>query len=216
MAFCNSCGSTVDPNGKFCTSCGAPMPFGGGGEPVPGAAPPPVTRAASSGGGGVLKIILIVIGIFVVLGIAGAAATAFGVWKLAKATRVQQHGERVRVTSPLGTVETNQNPEQTLRQTGVDPYPGATAVPSSSTAIAVGGMKTATAEFETPDTPQQVARFYKSRFPNASLTESQADHYVIVSTSDAGFVTITVEPREGKTHLTVAVVKGPPDTEESR
>jgi hypothetical protein len=201
MAFCNSCGASLDPGAKFCTTCGAAVPGGAPAAAVPATAP---STPGSSGSG--MRIILIVVAVIIGFAILGLAATGFIAWKVARGTRIQQRGDKVRVESPFGTVEANNNPEEAARRLGVDIYPGARAVSSGAGSVNVGGMKTVAAEFETDDPAQKVAWFYRDRFPHATVSESQADHYAIVSTTSRGLTTVTVEPQQGKTHIHIAVV----------
>ena len=65
MAFCNSCGATLNAGTKFCNKCGATVS-----APVPpaGASSAP----ANKGGSSALKIILIVVAVIVGLGILGS------------------------------------------------------------------------------------------------------------------------------------------------
>jgi hypothetical protein len=163
-----------------------------------------------------MRIVLIVVAVTVGFAIMALAAAGFIAWKVARGTRIRQHGDKVRVESPFGTVEANDNPEEAARRLGVDVYPGARALSSAAGTINVGGMKTVAAEFETDDPPQKVAWFYRDRFPHATISESQADHYAIVSTTDRGITTVNVESQSGKTRIHIAVVsKGRTDNEES-
>jgi hypothetical protein len=161
-----------------------------------------------------MRIILIVVAVIVGSAILALAGAGFIAWKVAHGTRIQQRGDKVRVESPFGTVEANNNPEEAARRLGVDIYPGARTVSSGAGTVNVGGMKTVAAEFESEDPPQKVAWFYRDRFPHATVSESQADHYAIVSTTSRGLTTVTVEPQDGKTHIHIAVVSNKRGDEE--
>ena len=219
MAFCGSCGSSIDGSGKFCGSCGAPVvlatatPAGmntaEAAVPSLYTSPPPVTPTPrASSGGGILKIVLIIFAVVIVLGAIGLAGVGLLGWRFAKSVQVNQHGNDVSIISPLGSVVTTQGNADAIRRMGVDIYPGAKLVEGGAAAVSVGGTKTIAADFETSDSTQQVTSFYKSRFPNAILTENQADHYSIVSASGGGLTTIAIDPRGGKTHISIAVVSG--------
>ena len=65
MAFCNSCGATLDAGTKFCNKCGAGAPAAS----VPAASTPAAAGTPAQGGGGsAVKIILIVVAVIVGLG----------------------------------------------------------------------------------------------------------------------------------------------------
>ena len=157
-----------------------------------------------------LKIILIVVGVLVVLFIAGAATTAFIGWRIARSSHVRENNGNVKVETPFGTVESTTNADEAARNLGVDVYPGATAKKSGAASMTIGGLHTVAAEFETSDSPDKVADFYKSKFPNANLVSAEGDHYSIVSTDKKNMITISIEPQDGKTRIHIANVSGKP------
>jgi hypothetical protein len=74
-----------------------------------------------------------------------------------------------------------------------------------------GGMTRkgpAAADFETGDAPSAVADFYKSKVPGANVISSEADHYAIISTDKKNMLTISIEPKDGKTRIHIAKVSG--------
>jgi zinc ribbon protein len=209
MAFCNTCGTNLDAGAKFCASCGTPVPGG-----VQAATPPSGALPASGSSSSGMRIILIVVAVIVGFAIMALAAAGFIAWKVARGTRIRQHGDKVRVESPFGNVEANNNPEEATRRLGVEVYPGAKALSSGAGTVNVGGMKTVAVEFESDDPPQKVAWFYRDRFPHATISESQADHYAIVSTTNRGLTTVSIEPLAGKTRIHIAVVSNKDTSEE--
>jgi len=198
MAFCNSCGAAIEANVKFCPSCGKPV------AAVPTGLPP--APPAKPGGANLIKIILIVVAVLVGLGVIGTAFTVYVGYKIARASHIHQQGDKVKVETPFGTVETNQDPQELARRMGVDVYPGATPVGSGGVVSAMGGMKTIGANFETDDPPAKVAEFYKARFPNAQVTEGAGDRYSIVSSGERGMTTISITSIGAKTHISMAVI----------
>jgi uncharacterized membrane protein YvbJ len=76
MAFCNSCGVSLDPGTKFCNKCGAAVSSAPAASAVVAAGPAPT----QGGGSGVLKVILIVVGVFVILGVLAVSTVAFIGW----------------------------------------------------------------------------------------------------------------------------------------
>ncbi len=132
MAFCNSCGATLDPSTKFCKKCGAP-------NVAQVSAPGPVPVAASAAGppgsgqsSGALKVILIVAAVIVAVGILGMATLGIITWRIAKSSHVRQEGDHVKVETPFGTVESTKDPEAAVRNLGVELYPGAQVLKSGA------------------------------------------------------------------------------------
>src|SRR5271156_2335960 len=113
MAFCNSCGVSLDPGAKFCNKCGAAVSAS-----VPGAMAAPVAPAPAptqGGGSGVLKVILIVVGVFVILGVLAVSTVGFIAWRVARSTHLKHEGDHVKIDSPFGSMETSKNPEEMAR-----------------------------------------------------------------------------------------------------
>jgi hypothetical protein len=201
MAFCNSCGATLQSGAKFCPKCGTSQPVSGA-TPVATASAP----ATPSQGSGALKIILILVAVVVVLGILGMGTVAFIGWRIAHRTRIQEQNGNVRVETPFGTVESTNNPEQAARNLGIDMYPGARVLKGNTAAM--GGTHTVSAEFESDDAADKVAAFYKSKLPNANINVAEQDHYTIVSTDNKNLITINIEPQGSTTHIHIASLSG--------
>jgi hypothetical protein len=200
MAFCNSCGTTLEPAAKFCPKCGAGVPAAA----VAPAAPAPPPAKSSSG----LKIVLIVLGVVVALGILGTATVGFLAWRFARSTHVEEKNGNVRVQTPLGTVESTNDPDAAARNLGVKLYPGAKVVTANAADVTFGGMRSTSAQFETDDPADKVAEFYKAEFPDANVSVSDETHYTIVSTRERNIITINIEPEDGKTMIQIASVSG--------
>ena len=165
---------------------------------------PPAQPEARSG----LKTALTVLGVLIVLCIVGVgAATVIGL-HFARRTRVQTRGDNVRVETPFGTVESTKDPAAAARNLGVEIYPGAESVGDNAAAVTVGKMKTVNAEFESEDPADKVFDFYKKKYPNATVTSAQGEHYTIVATGDSTVVTIVIEPRDNRTHFQITNVSG--------
>src|SRR5690348_2151571 len=136
MAFCTSCGATLEGTGKFCTKCGATVAGAVGATPASGgmaaaaAAKPaaatalPATTAPPTGGGA-LKVILIVVAIIIGVIVLGGAVIGFGVWRIASRSHVEAGKNGARIETPFGTVESNTDTSAALRKLGIDVYPGA-------------------------------------------------------------------------------------------
>jgi uncharacterized OB-fold protein len=193
MAFCNSCGATLNPGTKFCNKCGAAVAAG---VSAPGATstvastPPP---AAPTGGSSALKVILIVVAVIVLIGILGIATVGIIGYRIAKSSRVSQNGDHVKVDTPFGSVETSKDPDQAAKDLGVDLYPGAEVQRNGASSVSMGSVHTVTALFESSDSPDKVCSFYKSRFPGAMMTTSDQNRCTIVSNNQRNMITINVE-----------------------
>ena len=216
MAFCNSCGTQLDPSAKFCSKCGATVPMSGfhaAATPAPAAhsapAAPPV-QAATPQGGGALKVVLIVVAVLIGLGILGAATAGFIAWRVARNLHVQTDEKNVKVETPFGTVQSSVNSEEAVRNLGVEVYPGATPMKDNTASVTVGGMHTVSAQFETDDAPDKVADFYNKQFPNATVSTKGQDQYAIVSMGDKGMISINIDTEDGKTRIKIANVMGKP------
>jgi hypothetical protein len=207
MAFCNSCGATLDGGAKFCTKCGATQPIGKAPSTTL-SAPAPIATTPAPQNSNALKIILIAVAVIVGLGILGIAAVSFIGYRIATHTRVHNRDGNVRVETPFGTVQSTTDPELAARDLGIDSYPGATVVKGTTSKMNMGNMHTAAADFETSDSPSTVADFYKSKVPGANVISSESDHYAIISTDKKNMLTINIEPKDGKTRIHIAKVSG--------
>ena len=193
MAFCNSCGATLDAGTKFCNKCGAAVPVS---TPATAASPAPGTPTPPAQGSSALKIILIVVGVVVLLGIlAIGSLTVVGIW-IAKKSRVEQRNGKVTVESPLGNVEASDDPADVEKTLGDYMYPGSHPIKGGASSATFGSMHTVSAQLETDDGADKVAEFYRSKFPNANYSGTQGGTYTIVSSdpSSKTWTTITVSP----------------------
>src|SRR5919198_1815628 len=102
MAFCNSCGATLDAGTKFCNKCGTAVPAAS----APAASTPAATTTPAQGGGGsnVLKIVLIVVAVLGGLGIIGAVTTTYiahrAYVKFKENAHIEEKNGKVKVESP--------------------------------------------------------------------------------------------------------------------
>lgn len=207
MAFCNSCGAPLPAGAAFCEKCGTAVTPGAkplSSPPVPVGSPISTTPPQQGKG---LKTILIILGVVGGVVILGIVASVIVGLQIARRTHVRHEGNKVKVETPFGTVESNQDADEVARNLGVDVYPGARAIQNSGAVTAVGGVKTVTARFESDDSADKVADFYKKKFPNANVTQSGGDHYAIVQTSGDGALTISITPVHGTTQINIANVQ---------
>ncbi len=208
MAFCNACGTSIAAGTKFCSKCGAAVaassaavaPAVAAGSTPVASAPPPAS------GGGALKVILIVVGVIVLVGVLSVASIGFLAWRVARHTHVRQDGDNVKVETPFGTVQTTQDPQEAARNLGVDLYPGAQILKDGSSSVTFGAVHTSTLNADTPDSLDKVCAFYKSRFPNAMVTSSDTNECNIVSNDKKNMVTISLKAQSDKTKIVIANV----------
>jgi flagellar basal body-associated protein FliL len=208
MAFCNSCGATLNPGTRFCNKCGAPSAEPTAPAATPGASARALTPAPapSKGGSSALKIILIVVAVIVGIGILGIASVGFFAYRVAKSSHVTQEGNHVKVETPFGTAESSQDPQQAAKDLGIDIYPGAEVQKNGASDATFGNIHTVTARFESSDTPDKVCAFYKSRFPGAMVNASEQNQCTIISNDQKNMVTINIQANGDGSNLQITNV----------
>ena len=127
-------------------------------------------------GGSALKIILIVVGVFVVLGVLAAAWLAMESTEISKgvsnAVHVDKNGNAMTIDTPNGTISAGSDTSIGAAELGVDIYPGAAHAPGSMNFKGPDGAS-ATANFTTSDSVSQVVDFYKAKLgENATTMET--------------------------------------------
>ena len=200
MAYCNSCGTSLEAGARFCPKCGASQP---GGSAVSVSSAP---AAGSTQSNNSLKVVLIIVAVVVVLGAVAIGTLTLVGLRIARRTHVTQNGDNVRVQGPFGTINTNSS--EVARDLGVEIYPGARMLKNNAANVQIAGVHTVAADFESDDPINKVADFYRAKFPNANVNVSNQDHYTIVSTDNKNLITINIEAQGGKTLIHVASVGG--------
>ena len=216
MAFCNSCGAALNPGTRFCNKCGAAVlasaPASAFRSATPSSSAPAVpaatTQAPPSQGGGALKVILIVVGVLVLIGILGVASVGFFAWRVARHSHVRQNGDNVKVETPFGTVESTNDPQQAARNLGVDTYPGARVLKDGTSSASVGAVHTVSVSMESDDSVDKVTNFYKAKFPNAMVTASDSNQSTIVSNDRQSLVTININAEGNRTKILITNIRG--------
>jgi len=213
-SFCTKCGAAVSPDAPFCTACGAPT---GAAAIQPGAPPAGnYTYAAapavpvvppSSGGSSALKIILIIVGVFVALGIIAVSIFAFTVWRVSRAIHVDGNGDNVSIRTPGGTVSTSQTKTYSASDLGTDPYPGAQSA-RGGMKMDLPGVKMVTGVFMTSDAKDKVVDFYKGKLGSGASVMDTPETTIITlgrGEKDSVMVTVTQNPSQddGKTKIAI-------------
>jgi hypothetical protein len=148
-------------------------------------------------------VVVVIVG----LGILGVAAAAWVAYHFAKGTHVSQNGDQVKVETPFGVVETSKDADQAAHNLGVEVYPGAEVRQEGAAIATVGGIRTVTASFTSSDSADKVCSFYKSKFPNATVTSSDQNRCTIVNRDDKNVATINVDGEGSSTTIQIATVK---------
>lgn len=181
----------------------------GGGYAAPGAAAyvAPPMAPVQTGGGNAVKIILIVLAIIVGIGILGAGAVGFAVWRVAHSIREHARNGDFTINTPGGAVSGGAATKYTAEELGVDIYPGAEAIK--------GGMRMnlpngsiISGSFVTSDSKDQVLNFYKSKLgSDASVFDGTDSAMISLKKGDHDSVMVTISNRaseqDGKTKISI-------------
>lgn len=202
-----------------------PPPPAAGSAPLPGytqvnaGAPPSGYPAAGAtyaapaavqmkpGGGSAVKIILIILAVVIGLGILGAGAVGFMVWRVAHAIHTHAKNGDFSISTPGGVVSGGGTSNFTADELGADIYPGAQAEKGGMrmklpTGSIISGI------FTTSDSKDDVVSFYKQKLgsdasvfdssDSAMFTQKKGDHETVMVT-----VTSRSSENEGKTKIAI-------------
>lgn len=219
MAFCTNCGSVMDDNARFCVKCGkAVTPAAGAAAAsapasAPAAAGVPAPAPAQKSGGA-LKIVLIILAILLIIGAIIAGVVGYGIYKLKKSVNISQSGDSAVIETPYGKFGGGTlSSSDAAEQLGVDLYPGAEQEGDAASGT-LGNTSTVSITLMTSDTVDQVAQFYKSRYPKA-MTTSTDGNFTLVAGDKTSMLTINAEDSSGRTKITIAKITGSGNTEAS-
>lgn len=200
--FCSKCGSELSPGVQTCSACGAPVA-------VLAAAPAPPQSVASpaKSGSNALKIVLIILAVCIGLGILGAGAFGFFVWRVAHRVHVSGSGDQVTVNTPGGAITTSDSQKYTAAELGTAIYPGAEPGKGGMRMSMPTGSMVSAAYF-TGDSKDQVLAFYKTQFGSqASVYDSSDATVLTVNKGDHESVVVTITKgsgdNQGKTEIHV-------------
>jgi hypothetical protein len=184
-------------------STGAPIPPI---PPRPAYPPPPYQgmppqRPAGSSNT-VLKVVLIVVGVFVALGILVACVIGFVGYRVAKSAHHNSDGS-VSFSTPNGTVTTGKSLTLSAEDLGTDPYPGATSsVGSMNMKTSTGSMVTAV--YTTSDSADKVVAFYKERLGDqASVVQTGHGTTLTSGEREKNQVTISISSQSDLTKIAI-------------
>jgi len=203
-SLCSKCGAELSPDAQSCAACGSPVVAVAVPVAVPVAQP---AAAPAAQGSSALKIILIIIAVFVGLGLIGAGAFGYFVWRVAHAVKIAGSSGKISIPTPGGTFTANTNETFTTADLGTEVYPGATAGKGSlRMSLPTGSMVTAI--YVTSDSKDQVLAFYKSQLGDGSTTMDTSNGAIVTlnkGQQESIMVTITANSSQydGKTQISI-------------
>jgi hypothetical protein len=205
VSSCAKCGTALSPNDLICKSCGTAAVAG---DAVAVFIPP--TEASDKSGISTLKIILIIIGVIVGLGILGLGAIGFIGYRMVKNTHVDPNG-RITMNTPVGTMSATPDDSISESDLGVDIYPGAQST-HKGMRMDFPGNSAMRLEFLTSDSPAQVLSFYKSKLGSTAVATSflgQSTIHLRISKQESVEVKITTYAKKdnGMTRISISRMK---------
>ncbi len=202
-SLCSKCGAELSPGAQSCTACGTPVAVA-----AVAAAPAQPVAAPPKSGSSALKIILIIVGVFVLLGVLVAGVFGYFVWRVAHAVKNAEGGKGVSMSIPgAGSISASTNQTFTAADLGTDIYPGAEPGKGSlRMSLPTGTMVTAV--YLTSDSKDQVLAFYKDKLGSvASVMDTPDGGIVTLQKSDQESVMVTITANSsqaaGKTQISI-------------
>jgi len=175
-------------------SAGAPVPPNPAYQNVP---PPPVTC-----GNTVVKIVLIVIGAFVLLGVFVAGAIGIGVYRLTKNVHTNSDGG-VSLSTPDGTIATGKSANVSAADLGIALYPGVSAGEGSMNMKTPNGSMV-TAVYTSTDAPDKIIAFYRAKLgESASIVQSSNGTVLSAGEKDKDNVVVTITAEGDTTKIAI-------------
>jgi hypothetical protein len=175
------------------------------GAPIPPNPPYPNVPPPTTSGNTVLKIVLIVVGVFVLLGVIIAGVIGIGVYKLTRSAHKDSSGN-VSISTPNGTITTGQSANVAAADLGVDLYPGATTGEGSMNMKTPNGSMV-TAIYLSPDPPDKIVAFYKEKLGDrASIVQTSNGAVLSAGQKDKDNVVITITPEGSSSKIAIVHV----------
>jgi hypothetical protein len=175
-------------------SAGGPYPPNPAFQNVP---PPPATS-----GNTVLKIVLIVVGVFVLFGIIVAGVIGIGVYKVAKGAHKDSNGN-VSITTPGGTITTGTSANISEDELGTALYPGAVSGQGSMNMKTPNGSMV-TAVYTTTDSSDKIVAFYRDKLGDqASIVQNSNGTVLSSGEKDKDNIVITITPEGSSSKIAI-------------
>ena len=180
-----------------------------GGPPQPYTPPPPPPQAVApppQKGSSALKIVLIVVGIFVAIGVIGVGVVGYGIYRVAHAVHKAADGQ-ISIDTPKGTLSANTSNTITESDLGIAIYPGASQS-KGGLRMSIAGKSMVSANFLTSDPKDQVIAFYKDKVgPSAQSFMTDNGGQFITAASNGDTVTVSISQiagmNNGQTQITI-------------
>jgi hypothetical protein len=181
-------------------------------NPSASVAPPPAAGLPPGKPSPVLKIVLIVVGVFVILGVLGVASCVFLLHRAAQRIKVNEarNGGSISINTPGGEVKIGSRGNPSAPIAGIPVYPGAKPVEQGAQMTFGNAGGFLVQAYETDDPIEQVVSFYKEHLGNKLGVVENEGHYRMGVTNGGGdassTTTIDVETdrQTGKTKITIA------------
>ncbi|MEO6804430.1 MAG: hypothetical protein ABI197_14430 [Granulicella sp.] len=166
----------------------------------PAGYPPP---GAPKSGNTVLKIVLVVVGIFVLFGVIVAAVLGYGAYRLSKVVHRAASADVSFSTPNGGTIRSGNSAAVTASDIGIAEYPGAKRESGGMKMKTSAGSLTS-AIYTTSDSVDQVATFYKSKLGEQANVMEAGGGTILTSGGDADdkFV-VTITSDDGATKIAI-------------
>jgi hypothetical protein len=163
--------------------------------------PPPPTTSGNT----VMKIVLIVVGAFVLLGVVVAGMIGIGVYKVARSAHKDSNGN-VSISTPGGTITTGQSSNVSSADLGVNLYPRVTAGEGSMNMKTPSGS-VITAVYLSSDPAEKIVAFYKESLGDqASIVQTSNGTVLSSGDKDRDNIVITVTPEGSSTKIAIVHV----------
>jgi len=174
--------------------------------PQPPAPYQPVAAPPPKSGSSALKIILIIVGIFVGLGILAAGVVGYGIYRVAHAVHKDANGQ-ISIDTPKGTISANTSDKFTESDLGIPIYPGAEQG-KGGLRMNIAGKSMVEANFLTSDSKEQVMSFYKDKAgSDAESVSTDNGGQFILKGANGDSITVSISQisgmNDGKTQITI-------------
>jgi hypothetical protein len=173
-------------------------------------AQPVVVAPPHKQGSSAVKIILIILGVFVFLGMLVAGVIGYGIYRVAHAVKTASNGQ-ISVNAPGGGFSANTTQSLSAGDLGIAIYPGATQG-KGGLHMTIAGKSMVSANFSTSDSFEQVVAFYKDKAGTNAQIMTTDTGGVISITSGSDSVSITVSQNananNGRTQFTIIHTTG--------
>src|SRR5437879_6112556 len=142
------------------------------------------------------------------LGFVGmAVAGVVRVLRVIRQTHLHQEGDMVKIESPLGSVESMEDPEKLAQDLEILIYPGAQPLKNGTATVTIGNVHSSTMNFASDDPAETVANFYRSELPNVTATDKHPDgSYTVVSRNSKRVIAVNIKAQSGRTVILITHV----------